>query len=452
MITVYITNYNYGRFLKQAIESVLSQTCQDFELLIIDDGSTDDSKDILDLYRDDDRIKIIYQQNKGLNVSNNIALRLAKGEYIMRLDADDYLEPEALNLLKNVLDSNPDIGLVFPDYFHVLESGDKIERIHRHNFDNEVSLLDQAAHGACTMIRVKFLQDVGGYNENYSCQDGYELWVKFTKKYKVSNLNTPLFNYRQHGSNLTSDENRILSTRAKINADFIENLNIDNSSLAIIPVRIDKRILNIKFNQRNLVNIKIKQALESKAIKKVVVSSESQKLKEIIDPSFLNSSKVDFHHRSTRSSWHNTSLDKTIDEIIQLNEIKSDQFTSLAVLDIKLPLIGTEKISDAINTLHLFGSDSLVSVRPDNNVLYQHNGNGMQPINNSDSFTKLERDSIFRHVGGLTISRFSSFIREKKIINGKVGHIAIDKLSAYKLESITDVDIIAFMNTKMNRF
>ena len=95
-ITVYITNYNYGQFLRQAIESVLIQTEQDFEIILIDDGSTDDSISLIQSYIDHPKVKIVLQQNKGLTISNNLALKLSRGKYIMRLDADDYLAENAL--------------------------------------------------------------------------------------------------------------------------------------------------------------------------------------------------------------------------------------------------------------------------------------------------------------------------------------------------------------------
>ena len=88
-VTVYITNYNYARYVRQAIESVLAQTDQDFELLVIDDGSTDDSRETISEYQGHPKIRIIFQENKGLNRTNNIALKAARGRYIMRLDADD---------------------------------------------------------------------------------------------------------------------------------------------------------------------------------------------------------------------------------------------------------------------------------------------------------------------------------------------------------------------------
>ena len=116
-ITVYITNYNYGRFIEQAIDSVLNQTEQDFEIIIIDDGSIDNSRAIIDSYRNNPKIKIVLQQNKGLTTSNNVALKLSQGKYIMRLDADDYLVQNALSKLSSILDKKPNLGMVFGDYY-----------------------------------------------------------------------------------------------------------------------------------------------------------------------------------------------------------------------------------------------------------------------------------------------------------------------------------------------
>ena len=103
LITVYITNFNYGEYIEKSIESVLNQTIKNFELIIIDDGSTDRSLEILKKYENNKDIKFIKQKNKGLNVTNNIALRISKGKYIIRLDADDWLEKKALELLSNHL-------------------------------------------------------------------------------------------------------------------------------------------------------------------------------------------------------------------------------------------------------------------------------------------------------------------------------------------------------------
>jgi len=300
LITVYITNFNYGKFIEQAIESVLDQTEKSFELIIIDDGSTDNSKEIIEKYKDVDNVRIVYQKNKGLNVTNNIALRAARGKYIIRLDADDYFVPNALELLLDKHENDNELGMVFPDYFIVDAQGEVLERQKRHDFDNEVSLFDQAAHGACTMIRVAFLKEVGGYDESFSCQDGYELWVKFTSQFKVTNINEPLFNYRKHGKNLTSNEDRILDTRATINSKYVKKLNKEIKSIAIIPVRGEGNdIYRLSFGKQTLLEEKINQALESNFISNVIVTSPDKKVQDLI---YENYSGLKKYHSFTETN------------------------------------------------------------------------------------------------------------------------------------------------------
>jgi len=445
LITVYITNYNYGQYISRAIESVLSQEGITFELIIIDDGSTDNSKEIIEQYRVNPIISIVYQQNKGLNITNNIALSLSHGKFIMRLDADDYLHKNALQKLSEPLEQNKELGLVFPDYYIVDAEENIIEHHKRHDFRKEVTLYDQAAHGACTMIRADFLRALGGYNENYKCQDGYELWIKFISKYKVANVSEPLFSYRQHGNNLTSNENRILGTRAQINADYIKDLNIDNSSLAVIPIRSKKdKFYQLEINGETLLNLKISQALKSNTIDKVIVSCPDKSVLETIDVSYIDHPKFVFHKRSQELARINTSLRDTILEI--LNQGSHEEMNAIVILDLRFPLISTVKINDAVNTMMLFKANSLISVRPDSNLFFKHDGTGMKPILGQESRSKLERDTLYKHVGGITVVDKKTFLEHDKILHGKVGHIVLDKNSAYVIENKLDLDIVSQIN------
>ena len=126
-VTVYITNYNYEQYIKQSIESVLAQSYSNFELIIIDDGSTDSSKSIIKDYIGSSQVRVIFQDNKGLIASNNIALHAANGKYIIRLDADDYLEQNALLVMVKAIDKSDDLALVFPDYYYVDTFGNQID-------------------------------------------------------------------------------------------------------------------------------------------------------------------------------------------------------------------------------------------------------------------------------------------------------------------------------------
>ena len=126
LVTIYITNYNYGKYLQKSIESVLNQTFKNFELIIIDDGSTDSSKSIISKFKNNSKIRVVYQKIKGLHQSNNLALKISKGRFIIRLDADDWLDIRALEILVNAIKKDNEIGLVFPDYYEVDEEGEII--------------------------------------------------------------------------------------------------------------------------------------------------------------------------------------------------------------------------------------------------------------------------------------------------------------------------------------
>src|SRR5688500_18182204 len=171
-VTVYIPCHNYGRYLHRSVSSVLTQTMEDWELIIIDDGSTDGTRELLKNYLGNHKVRIVEQEDRGLNVTNNIAVRLARGRYVMRLDADDYFDENILTVLSSVLDRMPDVGLVYPDYYVVNDREEIVEIVRRKKIGEEDAILDLPAHGACTMIRKDLLLAAGGYSEEFSCQDG----------------------------------------------------------------------------------------------------------------------------------------------------------------------------------------------------------------------------------------------------------------------------------------
>lgn len=452
LVTVYITNYNYGLYIRESIESVLSQTLKNFELLIIDDGSTDNSRNIIEEYRKYEQVQIIYQQNKGLNITNNIAMRAAKGKYLMRLDADDYLDTRALEIMSDILEEKPELGLVFPDYYYIDASGKKIGEEKRHNFADSVSLYDQPAHGACTMIRLAFLKKVGGYNESFSCQDGYDLWIKFIMHYKITNVNTPLFYYRQHGKNLTSIETRILDTRIKIKENFVNNLFDPLSVLAVIPVRnilIDGKSWPLMLvNGKTLLEHKIDVCLNSKYIKKIVITSEDNDILEFAEDRFKDFSEVDILKRPHEYAAYGIDLSRTALHVIE-NLKDSIQYDALVTLSLEFPYIQPTLIDDAVNTLMIFKADTVLSVRLDDKMYYQHTGHGLKPILNQEKFTRLEREALYKSVGGIILTSLKSLLKHKSIISGKISHIMVDEVSSFGVFSKFDLDLYQLMLNKI---
>jgi len=455
-ITVYITNYNYGRYLRQSVDSVLGQTLLDFELLIIDDGSTDDSRSTMEHYAGHPQIELIYQQNRGLNVTNNIALRLARGQYILRLDADDYFEPDALQAMVQILDADPEVGLVFPDYYIVDQRGAPLEAIHRLDFARDVTLLDQPAHGACTMIRRDFLLDLGGYDESYSCQDGYELWINFTTRHKVRNINRPLFHYRQHGENLTTNERRILDTRMSIKRDFVrKHAVVLPRTVGVIPVRDtrlnDSMLAFTNLGGRSLLQIKIDTLLGASTLEAVVVTSEDPEVAAYVKPMLENEPRLLFVSRSKKAARFNASLVQTLLEVLEADSLRDRSIGAVLTAAIEYPYVGSQVIDDAVNTLAVFNSDSLISVRPDNSLLYQHHGNGMVPILGQDKFTKLEREALYRSMGGIMLSRTGGLREHRTILHGCVGHVIIDRLASHEIRSEIDLMVAQVLTQSTGR-
>jgi len=202
-VTLYITNHNYSKYLKQSIESAISQSYDKLEILIIDDGSTDNSRQIIEEYRGEDNIKIFYNKNQGLTKSANFAIKQSTGDYIIRLDADDILAENAIEILISKMDN--EIAAVFPAYYLIDSDGKIYDKIKRSDKDFFLFPSDQEPHGACMLINKKILKELGNYSETNSCRDGYDFWNKVKDKYKVKSIPDYLFYYRQHDSNLTKD-------------------------------------------------------------------------------------------------------------------------------------------------------------------------------------------------------------------------------------------------------
>ncbi len=445
LVTVYITNFNYGGYIKKAIESVLQQSKQNFELIIIDDGSTDESVNIINEYSDNQKIKLIFQHNKGLNVTNNIAIKIARGRYIMRLDADDWLDSHAIELMSNYLERNPEVGLIFPDYYLVNSEGNLLEQVRRHSFD-EVTLYDQPAHGACTMIRCEFLRSLGGYDETFSCQDGYDLWVRFIEHYKVKNINLPLFYYRQHGANLTGNEKRILTTRANIVSKVAKVKRASLHVLAVIVVRgrnVDPNCPSLKaLGGKPLVYWTIKAACESEKIHKVVLSSPDEELLEYAQN--LGHPKLEVVHRPAELARTNDPINATLRHALCSLKGNSAKYDAVFQLAIESPFRSTNDLNSAIDVMNLFGTDIVIGVRLENDNFFRHNGHGLVPITYTNRL-RLERDELYREVGSMRLVRFRTLESKKETSDLTIGQVVFDQKSSIRLVSKFDWEIAEYL-------
>lgn len=450
LITVYITNYNYGKFIKESIESVLNQTLQNFEIIIIDDGSTDNSKDVIKDFEKHDQISVIYQQNKGLTISNNIAISVAKGKYITRLDADDYLDPNALYLLFNEFEKDEELGMAFGDWYEVDEFNNVTSIQRRHDFDKNVSVLDQPAHGACTMFKLSYLKELQGYDESLTRQDGYELWFRFIKKYKIKSINIPIFYYRKHGDNLTSDERKLLNTRAEILEKHGKGKEGEEDILSIVPIRgsdIDLRSQPFtKINDDSLIDYTLRELLQVNRIRHIIVSTPDKEVIAYVENKYKNQ-RIICQYRDPSLARINSNLANTLKYTLsQYKDI--DKIDSFFISTIETPFKRKELLESAINIKNIFDVDTVVGVIPNKDMLFKHNGKGLIMLNSNQSLLRLEREQIHSYVTGYTLCSLKSFIETNQIISGKIGHISIDQKSAFIVKSKLDIEIAEFLSSK----
>tara|TARA_B110000908_G_C10267683_1_gene466108 strand:+ start:4573 stop:5958 length:1386 start_codon:yes stop_codon:yes gene_type:complete len=441
LITVYITNYNYGKYLKQSIESVLNQSFQDFELIIIDDGSTDDSKTIIETYENNSKIKVVYQNNKGLTISNNIALKLSQGNFILRLDSDDYFHSDALTNLLTGFHSD-EIGMVFGDWYEVDELGDIIERKQRHNFKKNVTLYDQPAHGACTMFRKSCLVKINGYDESITRQDGYELWLRFIQNFKINNINIPIFYYRQHNLSLTKDEKKLLNTRAEILESHAVKYSKKNKKFfAIIPIRsneIDSRSKPfLKLRNKNLIDYSVEELLNTKNISKVIITTPSEKVINYINKTY-NNEKIICIKRNISLSRINVPLTETILESFKAID-KIDSYDSFLLISIETPFKRSQLIDSAVNIKKIFDVDTVLGLRETDQLLYKHNGKGMVPLQKENTKLKLESEQNYVKIQGLILRDLEDYLKTFDLTGSKIGHVIFDQEASLNIKSSLDL-------------
>ena len=190
-VSVVVTAHNYGMYLCQCIDSVINQRFDNYEIIVVNDGSTDNTEEILKNYqkRYENIIKVFTLDGVGLAKACNAGIRESKGEYIVRLDADDYFDENLLLIESNILDSEPDVHMVYPDYCRVNKHGEIIDYYRLSKVNDEIKLLDRSPLAAGAMYRRSCYNAIGGYNEELKYQEDYDFWVRFIDKFNVYNVN-----------------------------------------------------------------------------------------------------------------------------------------------------------------------------------------------------------------------------------------------------------------------
>ncbi len=199
-ISVVMSVYNAAQYLREAIDSILTQTLPAFEFIIINDGSKDSSRDIIKSYKDP-RIRFLENQaNTGLPKSLNKGIKIAKGDYIARQDADDISTSSRLRYQCDYLDNNPGIALVgsWWEYIDLDSDTFQIAKIANNNHIIKKLLIEnniKFPHGS-VMLRKSSFDEIGGYDERFHFTQDLDLWLRMSKIFDFASIELPLYKWR----------------------------------------------------------------------------------------------------------------------------------------------------------------------------------------------------------------------------------------------------------------
>lgn len=206
LISVIMSAYNADKYLLESVNSILNQDFADFELIIVNDGSVDNTAALLKLIEDsDNRVRVISQENRGLASALNTAFQLSTGEYIARMDADDIADSTRLAAQLDFLEKFTDVDIVGS---YVEAFGDSKVRvwtfpITKEDCDAALLFLNPLAHPA-VMFRRRITTDIGSYDLSFNYDQDYELWARASASHGIANLNKVLLKYRIHRNQMGS--------------------------------------------------------------------------------------------------------------------------------------------------------------------------------------------------------------------------------------------------------
>ncbi|WP_303286335.1 glycosyltransferase [Marinobacter sp. SS8-8] len=223
-VSVVTPTYNRARFLPDAVTSVLSQTFGDLQLIIVDDGSDDNTRDVLAPFLADRRVRYVYQKNQGQSHARNLALKQATGDCIAFLDSDDVWAPDKLEKQLAVLQANPGVDIVHGDEATIDEQGKVISFENMKRYSGRITrylLADNSVSITTALVRRRCFDEMGGFDTSVGVADDYELWLRFSARYCYQYEPGIVASYRVMADQISSDKRRRFAANERIIQEFL---------------------------------------------------------------------------------------------------------------------------------------------------------------------------------------------------------------------------------------
>jgi len=435
--SVVVTAHNYGKYLPQCLDSVIRQRYQDWEMVIVNDGSTDDTAVILDYYAKTypDKIRSITLNGVGLAKASNAGIRASKGRYIIRLDADDYFDENILLVESHILDNDPNVHMVYPDYFRITKHGEIIDFYRLSKANDEIKLLDRSPLAAGAMYRRECYDQIGGYNEELRYQEDYDFWIRFIDKFNVYNVNLPLLYYRKHDQNMSANFTARMKARQYVKKKFVEEKGIrkDKKIIAIIPAmgmfRNREKLALKPLNGKPLISYIIEEACKTKLIDRVFVSTEDR---EIAEYALKCGAEVPIL-RPMELARTNVPVEQVISHFINyLNREEGYSPDIIALLHYITPFTEERHIAEAIDTILLYNTDSVISVVTDLTFHWKPGEYGLSMVGYQQRLLREDKDTVYKETGAIYVFKTENL--KTTFLGNSVGHIETSFPEAWKIE------------------
>ncbi len=230
-VDIIIPAYNQGHYLKECVESALAQTWENIEVIIVDDGSTDNTAEVGQSF-DDPRVTYIYQDNKGLSGARNTGLENSTGEFVSFLDSDDLFLPTKLSKLMGLFADNPELGLCAGDSILIGEDGEPIGKTYGDGMPNrpEEWLNGNRIHVGSVLVKKEWLDKVDPFDENLRACEDWDMWLRLAiMGCQMKWLPETVSKYRVHSHQMTRETLRMKSAMLTVLDKTFENENLPDS-------------------------------------------------------------------------------------------------------------------------------------------------------------------------------------------------------------------------------
>ena len=206
-VSVVMAVYNERSHLEEAVQSILNQTFEDYEFIIINDGSTDGSREVLERFADQDsRIRLVHQENQGLALSLNRGISMASGRYVARMDGDDVSYPQRFERQVRFLRGHPEVGVLGTKVKYIDVNGQVNGEWPLPTDPDEIAwhlLFNNCLAHSSVMARRAILEELNGYAEWMPVAQDYELWTRVVNHWRITNLPVTLLKLRRHEGSVT---------------------------------------------------------------------------------------------------------------------------------------------------------------------------------------------------------------------------------------------------------